>query len=99
MPLGPLMFTTVRIEWSEHHKWEFGRGYSKKLSAHPTWIFDRLQAARLLHIYWTVLLELYMDILENAVLRSRLGTLDLPCGTAADSSNMVEPLPEVAMRE
>ncbi|KAK6084708.1 hypothetical protein SCUP515_01204 [Seiridium cupressi] len=75
------------------------RGYAKKSSCSFGMDFDRLQAARLLHIYWTVLLELYMDLLENAVIRSRLGTPSLPGGTAADSSNMVEPLPEVATRE
>ncbi|KAK6074964.1 hypothetical protein SCUP234_07963 [Seiridium cupressi] len=98
--LGSLFFTTDADQMFRASQMRIRlRGYAKKSSCSFGMDFDRLQAARLLHIYWTVLLELYMDLLENAVLRSRLGTPSLPGGTAADSSNMVEPLPEVAMRE
>ncbi|KAK9414694.1 putative Transcription factor domain-containing protein [Seiridium unicorne] len=98
--LGSLLFTTDADQMFRASQMRIRlRGYAKKSSCSFGMDFDRLQAARLLHIYWTVLLELYMDLLENAVLRSRLGTPSLPGGTAADSSNMVEPLPEVAMRE
>ncbi|KAH8668392.1 hypothetical protein BX600DRAFT_434932 [Xylariales sp. PMI_506] len=34
--------------------------------------FDTLQTARLMHIYWTVLLELHMLMVSNSALRSKL---------------------------
>lgn len=49
------------------------RGYSKKFPVFTDTSFEDLQDARLMHIYWTVLLDLYMSILGNSGMCRRLG--------------------------
>ncbi|KAI5920531.1 hypothetical protein F4810DRAFT_410118 [Camillea tinctor] len=53
------------------------RGYPSKLPCQTVATFDNLQGARLMHIYWTVCLTLYMTLLHNPILCSRLDTDDI----------------------
>jgi hypothetical protein len=74
MTCGPTMFTldpgaltkalTERIRM---------RGYSKRTHGSPDSSFDHLENARLIHMYWTVVLDLYMAILGNPSLCKQLG--------------------------
>ncbi|KAI1076029.1 hypothetical protein F5B20DRAFT_573135 [Whalleya microplaca] len=48
------------------------RGYPCRLPSQIGTTFDSLQGARLMHLYWAVLLTLYMTILDNEVLRNQL---------------------------
>lgn len=50
------------------------RGYPKKSSGSADSVFDSLQTSRLMHIYWTVLLEIYMVILGSPILRPELNS-------------------------
>ncbi|KAI0595932.1 hypothetical protein F4775DRAFT_566622 [Biscogniauxia sp. FL1348] len=53
------------------------RGYPSKLPCQTVATFDNLQGARLMHIYWTVLLTVYMTLLDKPGLRSRLEDNDI----------------------
>ncbi|KAI8631855.1 hypothetical protein F5Y19DRAFT_463038 [Xylariaceae sp. FL1651] len=48
------------------------RGYPTKLPVGREWMFDAIQGQRLVHVYWTVILGLYMTILDNQILCSLL---------------------------
>lgn len=75
MPVGPATFTVDSNQLSRaSQKRSRLRGYSNKIGCSIAKDFSQLQAARLLHIYWTTLLELYTAILESAPLISRLTT-------------------------
>ncbi|RYO73921.1 hypothetical protein DL766_005880 [Monosporascus sp. MC13-8B] len=51
------------------------RGYPSKIPKGAPVTFDSVQDARLMHLYWSVLLILYMTILDNAALLSELAAL------------------------
>ncbi|KAI1636100.1 hypothetical protein F4809DRAFT_610705 [Biscogniauxia mediterranea] len=53
------------------------RGYPSKLPDQTLATFDNLQGARLMHIYWTVSLTVYMTLLDNTILRARLEDNDV----------------------
>lgn len=62
------------------------RGYPSKIPNDVPVTFDGVQNARLMHLYWGVLLTLYMTILENTALCSDLEALQQTLGLD-DSSN------------
>ncbi|KAI1496436.1 hypothetical protein F5X99DRAFT_400479 [Biscogniauxia marginata] len=68
---SPRLLTSLETgeESSYHTKL---RGYPSKLPFQAVATFDSLQGARLMHIYWTVALMLYMELLDNAMLCSQL---------------------------
>ncbi len=56
------------------------RGYPSKIPKHTPVTFDGVQSARLMHLYWSVLLTLYMTILDNPAICSELETLQRSLG-------------------
>lgn len=56
------------------------RGYPSKIPNDVPVNFDGVQNARLMHLYWGVLLTLYMTILDNAALRLELEALQASLG-------------------
>ncbi|KAK7757443.1 hypothetical protein SLS62_000458 [Diatrype stigma] len=56
------------------------RGYPSKIPDDLPVTFDGVQNVRLMHLYWGVLLTLYMTILGNTILRSELEALQQTLG-------------------
>jgi hypothetical protein len=69
---GPFRFPNIHIVTRNQLDRATARGYPTKLPSKNGWTFDAIQGQRLMHVYWTVLLDLYMTILDNAVLISLL---------------------------
>ena len=73
LPYGPLKATRLPNHASL-------RGYPSKIPKDVSVTFDSVQNARLMHLYWTVLLTLYMAILDDDALRHELETLQNTLG-------------------
>lgn len=92
MPQGPPLFTIDRDTLYKASRMRIRlRGYSSKVFTPGDLDFDQLQAARLVHIYWTVLLELYMVILGSSIMRFRLEDCAVSCvlGNAVVDQNHI----------
>lgn len=91
MPEGPPVFTVDRESLFRASQTRIRlRGYSKKASHSISTDFESLQQARLLHIYWTVLLDIYTTMLGSTVLGSRLEAHKKTCTITAEGNGVNE---------
>ncbi|KAF3024764.1 hypothetical protein E8E14_006415 [Neopestalotiopsis sp. 37M] len=100
MPLDPHKLTLDTMVVSDATQTRTRQsGYSRKASYCVNTNFNDLQMARLLHIYWTLLLELYMDILGSTLMCSRLLSVETPDGAMGSTGMGTTALPtKAAMR-
>jgi hypothetical protein len=69
---GPTRFPNMTLaKWNLDER-ATARGYPTKLPQRQGWTFDAIHGQRMMHFYWTLLLNMYMTIVDNSVLRSIL---------------------------
>jgi len=69
---GPTSFPSMKLaKWNLDER-AVARGYPTKLPRRQGWTFDAIHGQRMVHLYWTLLLNLYMTVLDNPILRDIL---------------------------
>ncbi|KAI1260295.1 hypothetical protein F5Y18DRAFT_259597 [Xylariaceae sp. FL1019] len=71
---GPIEFPNESAVALNQFNRATARGYPTKIPAGKGWTFDAVQGQRLMHNHWALVLNLYMTILDNHVLRPMLET-------------------------